>query len=84
MTGDTAYPFETNLVGAYNCLELARRDRAQVVFLSTSRVYPYRALAALPTEAETRYELADDQDLAGASASDLGRFPLEGPRRSTG
>ena len=47
MSGDTSYPFETNLVGAYNCLELARRDGAQFVFLSTSRVYPYRALSEL-------------------------------------
>ena len=45
VAGDTAYPFETNLVGAYNCLELARRDGAQLVFLSTSRVYPYRRCA---------------------------------------
>jgi CDP-paratose 2-epimerase len=82
MTGDTAYPFETNLVGAYNCLELARRDRAQIVFLSTSRVYPYRTLSGLRLrEAETRYELADDQELPGASALGISeRFPLEGPR----
>ena len=37
----------TNLLGAYHCLELARRDRAQFVFLSTSRVYPFAALDAL-------------------------------------
>jgi CDP-paratose 2-epimerase len=82
MTGETAYPFETNLVGAYNCLELARRDRAQVVFLSTSRVYPYRALSELRLdEAETRFELADRQEVPGASASGISeRFPLEGPR----
>jgi CDP-paratose 2-epimerase len=82
MTGDTAYPFETNLVGAYNCLELARRDQAQIVFLSTSRVYPYRALSGLRLrEAETRYELVDDQELPGASASGISEsFPLEGPR----
>ena len=47
MDGDTSYPFETNLVGAYNCLELARRDSAQFVFLSTSRVYPYPTLGEL-------------------------------------
>ena len=44
MSGETSYPFETNLVGAYNCLELARRDEAGFIFLSTSRVYPYGAL----------------------------------------
>ena len=47
--GDTAFVFQTNLVGAYNCLELARRDGAFVLFLSTSRVYPVAAAQrALP------------------------------------
>ena len=64
---------QTNLMGAYNCLELARREQAQVVFLSTSRVYPYRALDALPyRETDTRFEL----DGPGISEG----FPLEGPR----
>ena len=52
------YLVQSNLFGAYHCLELARRDSAQVVFISTSRVYPYAALDALPfTETETRFEL---------------------------
>ncbi len=82
MSGDTEYPFETNLVGAYNCLELARRDRAQFVFLSTSRVYPYTALCGLRlSETETRLELAADQPIAGASAAGIAEgFPLAGPR----
>ena len=69
-SGDTSYPFETNLVGAYNCLELARRDRAQFVFLSTSRVYPYPALNALalrPTG--SRFELEPEQLVPGVSAA---------------
>jgi CDP-paratose 2-epimerase len=82
MSGDTSYPFETNLVGAYNCLELARTHEAAFVFLSTSRVYPYRALGELSfEEAPTRLELADAQPLAGASAAGISeRFPLDGPR----
>ena len=82
MSGDTSYAFETNLVGAYNCLELARRDGAQLIFLSTSRVYPYRALSDLRLEqTDTRFELADEQSVAGASARGISeRFPLEGPR----
>ena len=81
-SGDTSYPFETNLVGAYNCLELARRDNAQFVFLSTSRVYPYRALSALEIEeTETRFELATEQAVPGASAAGISEsFPLDGPR----
>jgi len=82
MTGDTSYPFETNLVGAYNCLELARSHEAQMVFLSTSRVYPYPALSELRLrESATRFELADEQDLPGVSATGISeRFPLDGPR----
>ena len=38
--GDTSYLLHTNLTGAYNCLELARRSGASLAFLSTSRVYP--------------------------------------------
>lgn len=82
MSGDTDYPFETNLAGAYNCLELARRDDAQFVFLSTSRVYPYPALAALRLEeTATRFELAPEQEVEGASTAGISeRFPLTGPR----
>jgi len=82
MSGDTSYPFETNLVGAYNCLELARRDGAQFVFLSTSRVYPYPALNALALEqAETRFEVSADQAVPGISPAGISEdFPLDGPR----
>lgn len=80
--GDTAYPVHTNLLGAYNCLELAARDQAQFVFLSTSRVYPFEALDRLAfLEGATRFELSDDQELPGASSLGISeRFPLDGPR----
>lgn len=82
MSGDTNYPFETNLVGAYNCLELARRDRAQFLFLSTSRVYPYPALNDLALErGATRFELASEQSVPGVTEAGISeRFPLAGPR----
>src|SRR5829696_4677744 len=55
---------QTNLMGAYNCLEVARRDGAQFVFLSTSRVYPVAPLSELTlTEGDTRFELAPEQPL---------------------
>jgi CDP-paratose 2-epimerase len=82
MTGDTAYPFDTNLVGAYNCLELARRDGADFLFLSTSRVYPYGPLSRLRLdESPTRFELAAEQDFDGVSRAGISeRFPLAGAR----
>src|SRR5215207_5656386 len=73
---------QTNLVGAHNCLELARRDGAQFVFVSTSRVYPVAALSELAlAERETRFELEDGQACAGASAHGIAEdFPLSGAR----
>jgi len=72
----------SNLVGAWHCLELARRDGAQVVFLSTSRVYPVAALNAVALEeTHTRFELAQAQSLAGVSSAGIAEdFPLEGAR----
>ncbi|HSH42268.1 MAG TPA: NAD-dependent epimerase/dehydratase family protein [Arenicellales bacterium] len=80
--GDTSYLVHTNLTGAYNCLELARRDGAFVVFLSTSRVYPLEAQLDLRlVEMDTRYELADVQHIPGASAAGISeQFPLMGAR----
>jgi CDP-paratose 2-epimerase len=82
MDGDTSYLVHTNLTGAYNCLELARRAGAQVVFLSSSRVYPVEPQLALALEeAETRFELAAEQPLPGASAAGIAEdFPLGGAR----
>jgi CDP-paratose 2-epimerase len=76
------YVVETNLVGAYHCFELARRDGAQVVFLSTSRVYPLAPLSHLALrEGETRFELEDEQPLPGASKAGIAEdFPLDGAR----
>jgi CDP-paratose 2-epimerase len=80
--GSPGYVVDSNLVGAYNCLELARRSGAQLVFLSTSRVYPVKALNELAlTEAETRFELASTQPSPGASPAGIDeRFPLAGAR----
>jgi CDP-paratose 2-epimerase len=82
MEGAVAYGVHTNLTGAFNCLELARRERARLVFLSTSRVYPYGALNDLRiTETETRFELAPEQEVPGASEEGISEsFPLSGPR----
>jgi len=80
--GDTGYLVHTNLTGAYNCLELARRDGAFVIFLSTSRVYPVQPQAELRLkEAETRFEIAADQVVAGVSPAGISEeFPLDGAR----
>jgi CDP-paratose 2-epimerase len=79
---DTSYLVQTNLLGAFNCLERARAENAFFVFLSTSRVYPVAPQLELALEeTETRFELAAAQPVAGASAAGIGEgFPMAGAR----
>ena len=80
--GSPDYLVQTNLIGAYHCLELARRERAQFVFLSTSRVYPVATLErAAYEEADTRFELTPEQPVPGLSERGVSEaLPLEGAR----
>lgn len=80
--GSPEYIIDTNLTGCYHCLELARRVHADFVFISTSRVYPYRPLNELAyTETPGRFQLAASQKVAGASGAGISEdFPLEGAR----
>ena len=58
--GSPDYLFQTNLVGAYHCLEKARQWQSKFIFLSTSRVYPIARLEAHPWREEaTRFAWAD-------------------------
>jgi CDP-paratose 2-epimerase len=70
--GSPEYVVRMNPVGAYHCFELARRDGAQLVSLSTSRVYPYGALGALP-HTETAHALRADRP-----RRDRGGLPARG------
>ncbi len=80
------YVVQTNLVGAHNCLELARRDGAQLIFMSTSRVYPVAPQQRLALrEDATRFSLLAEQPVRGASAAGISEdFPLEGARTMYG
>ena len=88
--GSPEFLIETNLAGAYHCLELCRKTKADIIFISTSRVYPYGRLNSLPySESSTRFELGG-VELGGLELGDLARgvsakgitedFPLEGAR----
>ena len=80
--GSPRYVVQSNLVGAYHCLELARLRDAQMIFLSTSRVYPVGPLESLDLEETgTRFELAAAQTVPGASPAGIAEdFPLTGAR----
>jgi CDP-paratose 2-epimerase len=80
--GSPDYVVQSNLIGAYHCLEYARRHGAQIVFLSTSRVYPVGALGELALlEEPQRFVLAAQQAQPGVSAAGISEeFPLTGAR----
>jgi CDP-paratose 2-epimerase len=61
LSGSPDYLVQTNLIGAYHCLERARAWKAAFLFLSSSRVYPIAALEAHPWREEaTRFVWADN------------------------
>ena len=80
--GSPGYVVWSNLIGAYHCLELARRHGAQLVFPSTSRVYPVGPLSSLALEeTRLRFELCEEQPFPGASPAGISEdFPLVGAR----
>jgi len=76
------YLLNTNLVGTINCLELTRKNNADILFLSTSRVYPIEYINSLNyEEVETRFNITDNQDVLGASSKGIAEsFPVDKPR----
>ncbi|MBU1125440.1 MAG: NAD-dependent epimerase/dehydratase family protein [Candidatus Omnitrophica bacterium] len=76
------YVLKTNLVGTLNCLELARKNHLDLIFLSTSRVYPYETLNLIKTvEKETRFEWMPGQAVSGWSEEGVNEsFSLDGPK----
>lgn len=77
------YLIATNLGGTVNCLEHLRRHGGDLVFLSTSRVYPIAALRDLPLERrDDRLGLPPDACGQGwsAEAGISEAFPLAGSR----
>ncbi len=81
--GDVRYLLDTNLGGALNCLEIARQRGAAVVFISSSRIYPFDKLASLPLRVDgNRYSMAPDAALPpGLTAEGVATdFALPGRR----
>lgn len=76
------YLINTNLIGTVNCLEMARKNKADIIFLSTSRVYPFKTINSLEyEELETRFELKPIQSIEGVSQKGITeKFPLNGVR----
>jgi len=71
-----------NLTGTLNVLNLALKNKAAFIFLSTSRVYPIQAVNDIQyQEEQTRFAIANVQELPGVSATGISEtFPLNGYR----
>jgi CDP-paratose 2-epimerase len=82
LDGTPDYLVNTNLVGTVNCLNFAKKHKAKFIFLSTSRVYPIKAIEKLSyTVTSTRFELTQEQSLVGVSEKGISEdFPLNGAR----
>ncbi len=73
------YVVDTNLLGTVNCLELLARDKADLVFLSTSRVYPIAPLNEATALRNGRFEVASERPGLGTQGLNED-FTLTGAR----
>ncbi|HEY8241805.1 MAG TPA: NAD-dependent epimerase/dehydratase family protein, partial [Kiritimatiellia bacterium] len=79
-TSGARFVVDNNLVGSVNCFDFARDRQIPVLFLSTSRVYPYDRIGALPLEErETRFECVTTGPGLGPEGISE-EFPLDGVR----
>jgi CDP-paratose 2-epimerase len=80
--GELENLIDTNLNGTINTLYFAKKHQAAIIFLSTSRVYPYDTLAKANLETTPkRFKLSNDQSFVGISQQGIAEnYPLEGLR----
>jgi CDP-paratose 2-epimerase len=82
LNSDPTYVINNNLYGSINCFNACLKQKAKLIFLSTSRVYPIdRIEHANFTEEETRFSFAENQTETGISKSGISEdLSLSGPR----
>jgi len=80
--GNTDFIINTNLSGTVNCLDLAVKNKADFIYLSTSRVYPVNSIEQINfIEKETRFEIDNKQNISGVTKKGISEnFPLQGYR----
>lgn len=77
---DAEFMVQNNLVGSLHCFEFARRHAIPVIFLSTSRVYPYDLLNRQSYREEAT-RLVPAGSSAGFGPDGVGLdFPMDGAR----
>lgn len=80
--GELENLIDTNLNGTINTLYFAKKYHSPIIFLSTSRVYPYATLGeAKLIVSPKRFDLSNEQTLKGLAGNGVSEeFPLEGLR----
>ena len=81
-TGELENLIDTNFNGTINALYYAKKCSAEIIFLSTSRVYPYDSLAKVNiTSTLKRFHLSQNQEIIGISQKGISEnYPLNGFR----
>jgi CDP-paratose 2-epimerase len=82
LDSDPTYVINNNLYGSINCFNACLRHRADLIFLSTSRVYPIDKIEkAAFAEEPTRFSFLEKQAIEGISAEGIAEtLTLEGAR----
>jgi len=81
MDGGRKYLIDTNLNGLVNSLEVALKQKAKVIFLSTSRVYPMEVINSLSyEESQSRYSLHVNNVLGVSQKGFSEKLSLDGYR----
>lgn len=82
LSSDPNYVIHNNLVGSINCFNTCIKNKARLIFLSTSRVYPIQPIEqAAFIEEETRFSFSDNQTIPGISRLGISeKLNLDGAR----
>lgn len=82
LDSDPTYVINNNLYGSINCFNACIKNKAKLIFLSTSRVYPIATIEnANFIEQETRFAFEDKQEFTGISSKGISeKLALDGAR----
>ena len=82
LTSNPSYIINNNLFGAINCFNFCLKNKAKLIFLSTSRVYPIDKIEQADFfEEPTRFSLSDSQKIEGISQLGISEeLTLQGAR----
>ena len=82
LDSDPTYVINNNLYGSINCFNACVKNKAKLIFLSTSRVYPIETIEkANFNEDETRFSFTQNQDNEGISPNGISeKLSLVGAR----